>query len=398
MRKRKPTQRPRSQASNWQPRSILLAFDWFDQRIYEGIFRFAKERAWHLSPYLVSQRSTPTNWPGDGAITCFAKKIAQRIRALHMPKVDISVAPIPQRVPRVVVDNSAIGRLAAEHFLERGFHDFAFYSWPLVYVNQVRREAFFKALAAAGVRRRNIHEIHQSPARLLGNWKVHEADIKRQLDKLPRPLAVFAGQDNLGANLIEICHWSGISIPEEVAVLGVDNIELLCRGMMVPMSSIDTRLDELGYAAAEQLERLMDGKLKNTAAPILIPPKGVVTRRSTDVLAVRHSSIVRALAFMKEHSHRPITLGQISERVGMSKRGLEKAFLKHLGSTPAEQLRHLRLAKAKKLLVETDEKIEAIAHECGYSNSSNLGLAFNRDCGMSPRAYRATYRRDGVGA
>jgi LacI family transcriptional regulator len=372
--------------------SILLAFDWYDRRVYRGIVRYASERNWHLSPYLFSDRFVPQGWPGDGAITCYGRTLGKFISSLDMPKVDVSVCELPEPVPRVNVDDARIGQLAAEHFLERGFHHFAFYSWPLIEVNRFRRETFFKALTEAGVEEHALHEIKQSPARVLGDWEQHQAAILDQIGRLPRPVAVFAGQDNLGATLIEICVRKGIHVPEEVSVLGVDDIEFLCECLAVPLSSIDTRLEDLGYRAAEQLDRLMRGEISRDEPRVLVSPKGVVSRQSTDVLAVPHPAVVQALKFVKENYHRPITLEDIAEHAGMSKRGMEKAFIKYLRRTPAAELRRLRLDNAKRMLTETDEKIDTVARECGYSNSSNLSFAFNRETGMSPRAYRYAYR------
>jgi LacI family transcriptional regulator len=147
----------------------------------------------------------------------------------------------------------------------------------------------------------------------------------------------------------------------------------------------------MGYTAAQQLDRLMKGEITNEEPPILIEPKEIILRQSTDSLAVAHPAVVKALQFIKEHFHEPITLEDIGEYAGMSKRGMEKAFLKHLGISPATELRRVRLDNAKRLLVETTDKISAIAYDCGYSNSSNLSFAFNRETGMSPRAYRNRY-------
>jgi len=375
------------------PTSVILAFDWFDQRIYEGIFRFAKEKGWHLSPYLISGRFIPRGWPGDGAITCYGKTLKDFILSLDMPKVDVTIDPIPRDIPRVVVDNEAISQLAAKHFLDRGFKHFAYYSWPGIGVNAVRHKAFFAALRASGVPSERLHTLHQTPSRYLGLWDAHQEHLRSQIENLPRPLAVFAGQDNLGATLIEICARTGIHVPEEVAVLGVDNIEFLCEGMAVPMSSIDTRLDQLGYEAARRLDQLMRGEIGMDAETVTIPPKGVIDRRSTEMLAIDHSGVIRALAFMNAHAREMITLEDICAHAGMSKRGLEKAFLKHLDISPAGELRRIRLDKAKKMLAETDEKIEWIAKECGYSNSSNLSFALRRDTALSPKSYRNRFGR-----
>lgn len=379
-----------AQASD-QP-SILVAFDWFDHRIYKGIARFAVQANWHLSPYLFSDRNVPFNWPGDGAITCYGPTLAPFIDSLTMPKVDVSVAKMPETVPRVVNDNLLIGRLAAEHFLKRGFHHFAFFRWPVVDVNPIRYQAYRDALVEAGLEEDHLHIIEQPGARTLRDWAAHEKAILDQLEKLPRPLAVFTGQDNLGATLIEVCVRNGIHVPEEISVLGVDNIEFLCDCLAVPMSSVDSRLEELGYQAAKQLQRRMDGEIGDDEPPLLISPGRVVNRRSTDVLAVPHAGVAKALRLMRAAFGTPMTLDDVCEHVGMSKRGLEKAFRTHLQRSPAAELRRIRIDHAKRMLTQTDTKIEAIALDCGYCNSSNLSLAFKRDTKLSPRAYRRKFR------
>jgi LacI family transcriptional regulator len=160
------------------------------------------------------------------------------------------------------------------------------------------------------------------------------------------------------------------------------------------MSSIDTRLEELGYQAAHQLQRLMNGEIGMDEPPLLVPPGQVVRRRSTEVLAVPHKGVARALQIMRDKFSSPITLEDICEEVGMSKRGMEKAFRTHLRRSPAGELRRIRIDHAKRMLTETDMKIESIARDCGYCNSSNLSLAFRKDSELSPRAYRKKFRAE----
>ena len=174
----------------------------------------------------------------------------------------------------------------------------------------------------------------------------------------------------------------------------MDNIEFLCDSLVTPLSSIDTSQEKIGYTAARQLDRLMKGEITSRAPPLLMEPGGLITRMSTDVLAIPHPAVVKALRFITESFGKPIVLEDIADYIGMSKRGMERAFLKHLNRSPADELRRLRLDHAKKLLTETDLKIDAIAQACGYSNSSNLSFAFNRDTHMSPRAYRKTHRAE----
>lgn len=373
-------------------KTILVVFDWYDHRIYRGIALYCKENNWHLSPYCFSDRQIPENWPGDGAITCFGDSLADFIINLDMPKVDITLREMPVDIPRVVVDNDQVGRKAARSFLQRGYKEFAYFSWDSVMVNEIRKDSFFQMLKDEGIPEEQMHLIYQADEGVLRDWEKHTEFIVEQIKKLPRPLAVFTGQDNLGVTLIEACVKAGIAVPDEVAVVGVDNIEFLCECSLVPLSSVDTHLTDLGYAAAEQLGKLMDGEIDNKEPVRTVPCGDVIGRRSTEALAVSHPAVSMALKLMRLHFKNGLVLEDIYENVKISKRGLEKAFKKHLNDSPASVLRQIRLNYAKNVLTQTDTKIEAIALECGYSNSSNLSHAFNREVGMSPQEYRNRYR------
>lgn len=216
-------------------KSILVVFDWYDHRIYRGIAQYCAEHHWHLSPYLFSERTVPTKWQGDGAITCFGGALADFILSLDMPKIDITHNPLPTPIPRVTVDNDQIGRRAAKHFLERGYRNFAYYSWENVTTNQVQKEAFIETLEDAGVSEAGIHIIHQSSIQEMGDWEAQRESILGHIKDLPRPLAVFTGQDSLGVTLVDVCTKAGISVPDEIAVLGVDNTDFLCECAVVPL-------------------------------------------------------------------------------------------------------------------------------------------------------------------
>jgi len=383
-------------------KTILVVFDWYDHRIYRGIAQYCKEHNWHLSPYCFSDRHLPRNWAGDGAITCYGDVLDDFIVSLGMPKVDVTMREIPQSIPRVVCDNDEIGRKAARYFLRRGYKEFAYFSWESVLVNQFRKEAFVGELREEGVSAEHIHIIEQPDDDVIRDWQKHTENLVEQIQGMPRPLAVFTGQDNLGVTLVEACVNAGISVPDEVAILGVDNIEFLCECCVVPLSSVDTHLMDLGYAAADQLGRLMRGEIDNDEPVRKVLPGEVIERRSSDALAVSHPAVAKTLQLMREGFMSGIVLDDIYNKVGLSKRGLEKAFKKHLDDSPAAVLRQIRLNYAKRRLTQSDVKIEAIALECGYSNSSNLSHAFNREVGLSPQDYRNRYRsplfigRDGM--
>jgi len=373
-------------------KTILVAFDWYDHRVYRGIAQYCAEHHWHLSPYCFSERLIPENWPGDGAITCYGDSLARFIDTLDMPKVDVSMREMPEAVPRVLCDNREIGREAARYFLNKGYKDFAYFSWAGVSVNQVRKKAFLETLLENGVPQNRIYTLDQPEDEVLRDWEKHTEVLVDQIREMPRPVAIFTGQDNLGVTLIEACVSAGIAVPDEVAVLGVDNIEFLCDCAVVPLSSVDSHLTELGYMAAAQLGRLMRGEIDHSEPVLTVPTGGVVCRQSTDALAVTHPAVGKALKLMRDDFKDGVVLEDVCRHVGLSKRGLEKAFKKHLGDSPAAVLRQIRLNYAKNSLTQTDAKIESIALECGYSNSSNLSHAFNREVGMSPQDYRHRYR------
>jgi LacI family transcriptional regulator len=378
--------------SDMPPKSIVVALDCYDHRIYQGIAQYCAEHHWHLSPYLLSDSVIPGQWQGDGAITSFGETLANFILSLGVPKVDISDNPLPSPTPRVTVDNDQIGRRAANHFLERGYRNFAFCSWPNMASNQVSKEAFIETLEDAGIAESGIHIVNQADVAVVVDWRAHMESISRQITELPKPLAVFTGQDKLAVNLIEVCSKSGILVPDEIAVLGVGNIDFLCECAVVPLSSVDTNLCELGYAAAAQLGKLMDGEIDNHEPPVTVPIKSIINRRSTEAIAVRHPAVAKALELMRSEFSNGLELEAVYACSGITKRGLEKAFQRHVNDSPASVLRRIRLDYAKNRLSQTDLKVESIAAECGYSNSSNLSNAFSREIGMSPQEYRNANR------
>lgn len=371
--------------------TILIAMGWYDSRLFRGIAHFAKEHNWHISPHLFSDREIPYGWRGDGVLTSYSREQEKFVDGLDIPYVVLSVVSMSRPAPRVTDDNQRVGQLAAEHYLERGFRHFAFFTWPDIPINLARRDAYFAALRSAGVPAEAMHEILQPPPEIRQDWARYQGSIIEQLQALPRPLAVFTSQDNMAAVIIDACTHNGIQVPEEIAVLGVDNIEFLCECQAVPLSSIPTRQEDIGWAAAKRLHQLMKGTITNDAPPVLVPPKDVVCRRSTDVLAVEHPAVRQAVEFICGNLANPITLENIAACAGMSPRGLQKAFLKHLGRSPADELRQCRLSAAKRLLMETTDKVESIARNCGYSNGANLSFALKRDCGLAARAYRNSF-------
>jgi LacI family transcriptional regulator len=290
----------------------------------------------------------------------------------------------------VTIDNAAIGRMAAEFFLGRGYRNFAFvHRWELG-ASRKRRDHFRGIVAKEG---------YDCEILSWGKERKGRADtpeqrrrwVKQRLARLETPLAVFASRDVEAATVIDSCLELGFQVPEQVAVLGVGNSEAICECLQVPLSSIEDNWELVGYEGASLLERLMKGE-RAPDAPIYISPGKIVERRSTDSLAVEHPQVVVALRFIHDNYQEPISMTDVVARVSMSRSGLEKAFREHYIRPPMEELRHVRLVKAMKKLAETDEKIITVARLTGYQTPHNLCRAFKQQVGLTPKQYRQSQR------
>jgi LacI family transcriptional regulator len=207
------------------------------------------------------------------------------------------------------------------------------------------------------------------------------------MKQAPKPLAIFAANDEQAMDVLESCETAGLDVPEQVAIVGAENYLLAPDVMHTPISSVDTNLETLGYRGAELLDRLMNGK-PAPKEPIRIPAASLITRKSSDLLAVEHAGVGRSLRFIWEHSHDPISVKDLVSVAAMSRRGLHKAFLEHLGRTPGQELHRVRIDRAKKLLTDSDHKIETLAGMCGYQSANSFCVAFKQTTGLSPKQFR----------
>lgn len=374
-------------------RSVLLSLSWYYPEIHRGVAKFASERHWHLTADL--DDLVPKHWQGDGVITLLGGRaqLWRRLWRLDAPIVDLSESRPDIDLPRVTVDNAQIGRLAARHFLDRGHRNFAFvHRWEMG-VSRARLQTFQAELRSAGfdceiLSWQRERQQQEDTRQQRHHWLV------RRLSKLPRPLAAFVVRDIEAVEVIEACAASNLAIPEQIAVLGVDNTETICDCLRVPLSSVETNYERVGYEGAALLDRIMNGE-PVPSSPIYVPPGGIVDRRSTDSLAVDHPGVAAALRFMRDFSHDPIDMSDVVKYVGMSRSGLEKAFREHYPRSPMEELRKLRMTDACRMLAETKMKIAQVAEQAGFQTSHNLCRIFRRQLGISPNQYRTQHGSGG---
>lgn len=373
---------------------VLLALGWYDYRLHQGIEKYAQERGWHLYADLAREKVIPWGWEGDGVLAWLGAgdDLAEFVQSTKKPTVDFSLRRPQLKFPRVLEDHAHAAQLVADHFISRGFVNFMFYSDADNWSYEERGEGFINALKKAGYEC-TWSRWHRSPDFAADReiWKRKRKWLVAEMKRAPKPLAVFAANDQQALDVLESCESIGIAIPEQVAIVGAENYLLAPDAMHIPVSSVDTNLETLGYRGAELLDQLMSGK-PSPEDPIRIPAKGMVVRRSSDFLAIKHKNVAKSLRYMWEHSHEPICVKDLVAVAAMSRRGMHKAFLEHIGRTPGQELQRVRIEHAKKLLAESSGKIETLAKMCGYQSINSFCIAFKRTTGMSAKRYRETIR------
>ncbi|PQO44268.1 XylR family transcriptional regulator [Blastopirellula marina] len=365
---------------------VLLALGWYYSEIHRGVARFARDHGWHVT--FDFDEVVPRDWRGDGVITLLGaqEQLWRMLKRFRGPMVDLSESRPDIPLPRLTMDNGAIGRMAAHHFLDRGFRHFAFlHRWELG-VSKRRRDAFVDELAKQELDCNVLSWEGQRGRRADSRIQRHRWLVRRLAD-LPKPLAVFASRDIEAVEVIEAAMAIDAIIPDEIAVLGVDNTETICDCLQTPLSSIDNNLEQIGYDGAALLDRLMAGETPPTET-IYVPPSRVVERRSTDGIAVPHLQVAAALRYLQENAHLPISMLDVVREVDMSRSGLEKAFREHFVRPPMEELRRIRLLRAQEMLLQSNEKIVNIARQTGFETSQNLCRVFRQNIGMTPKEYR----------
>jgi LacI family transcriptional regulator len=374
---------------------VFLALSYYDVRIHQGVLRFVAEAGWHLNTEMTQNRfSMPRGWRGDGIIAMIPPSgkgeaaCLQLIRRSGAACVIICPRPARKNLPHVTVDSVALARLAADHFLERGFRHFICFDNPRHgWINRERRQAFVRYLATKG---RSCIVTHAPQGQKL-NWSQQLLAYQQALRRQPRPTAVWATSDELARNILEACLHSRILVPEEVAVLGSGNHPLIAPYTRPPLSSVDSNVEELGYQGAVLLNELMKGRKPRETA-ICIPPKGLIERASTSTLATYHPGLRRFVEFVRGHYAEDLKKADLSRAAGMSSTGLFHACKADLGYSPGEVLKWQRLKAAEMRMLSTNDKLGVIARDTGFKNAVNFWNAFQRAHGLSPEEWKRRNR------
>jgi LacI family transcriptional regulator len=218
-------------------------------------------------------------------------------------------------------------------------------------------------------------------------WEDQQNALKVWLSKLPRPVGVMACNDSRGQHVLDACRRVNLAVPEEVAVIGVDNDELICNLCDPQLSSVVVNARKIGFEAAQMLDLLM-AKKKIPRDEILVEPIGIITRQSTDVLAIDNPEVATAVRFIREHACEGISVSELLTKVNMTRSVLERLFRKYLQRSPQQEIRLAQLKRVKELLAETELPLADIAQATGFKHNEYLSVLFKRELGITPGEYR----------
>jgi LacI family transcriptional regulator len=364
--------------------------------VVEGVADYAgKYGPWNLliDPRDHSQGwSLPDRWRGDGIIARVSTPLhLEEIARAGLPAVNVdNVFENQEGVGQVTTDEHSWATMALAHFRERGFVHFAYFAPPSHEYSKKGAQAFYAAVTEEGYDC-HIYRPGYRGGRRISRDEEHNR-IHRWLSHLPKPVAILAVDARRGRQLTEICSLERIRVPDEAAILAGDTDDFLCNLSSPPLSSIAVASQRIGHDAAALLDRMMQGE-PAPSQPALIPPVRVINKQSTDVLAIEDPMIVQALRFIQTHAFRGIVVEDVLREVPVSRRYLELQFKRRIGRLPAEEIRRLRLERGRDLLTQSDLSVEAISAACGYAGATQFGVAFRKQFGSTPLAFRRKLTR-----
>lgn len=311
----------------------------------------------------------------------------------NVPRVNVSASIQDSAGPSVVPDNYLCGQLAAQHFTQRRFRHFAYLGVKGAYYARERLRGFVKVLSEAGLE--DALHTEEMVAQSVYLDTSLPIELENWICSLPRPVGLFAGTDGLARQVVEVCEQRGIRCPDEVAVLGVDNDELECAISPVKISSVALPFNSIGRIATEILHGLLndpDASPRLSCARVL-PPIGIVTRRSTELLAVEDPVLRKAMEWIRETSTANRSVTELAESCGVSRRYLERRFRAILGCSPNDEILRYRIQRVQFMLAETNLTVTDIAYRLGFGEPKYLHRLFRKSCGCSPMEYRRSFGR-----
>jgi LacI family transcriptional regulator len=370
----------------------------FDRKVIEGVTRFVRE-AGHWSVFVEDdpKAKIPDFHHGqfDGVIADLDDpRIPKELVGLEISAVGVGAirddCPWELDISTVSTNNQRIAELAASHLLERNLRSFAYCgvaSRTIDPWNRLRRAAFVSHLKSAGYGC-SVYRGRESASH---SWEQLQGRLAAWLSDLPKPLGLMAANDARARHVLEACRRTGLRVPEDVAVIGVDNDDLICNLAHPPLTSIVQGTEEIGYRAASLLDRLMNRRVRKTTH-LLVDPVGVITRESTDLVATEDVVASTALAFIRQHASEGIQVADVARAANVSRSTLDARFRHVVGRTVHEEIQRVQLSAAQQLLTTTTLPVDDVAQRAGFSSAQYMNAVFQRLLGRTPGQYRVGAR------
>jgi len=381
-------------------RRVALIYDAklpYDVKVMSGVAAYLQRNAspWNIfiEERALDRQRLPElrTWRGDGILADLDDpRVADQVLAAGIPTVAFGSGfgwHCPgSGIPYFYSDNRAVGRMVADHLLQRGFRQFAYYGYragPITGFSAVRAATFAQRVRAAGY----PLWMHEGPYDDYRRWEPLQRQLCRWLETLPTPIGLMAANDKAARHVLDACRASQLRVPEQVAVVGVDNDEMVCQLSHPPLSSVEQGARRIGLQAAALLDRMMSGR-RPRRRRFVVPPEGVVVRRSSEMLAVDDEHVAAALALIRDRACAGLKVQEVPAAVALSRSQLDRRFKAVVGRTLHDEIRRVRLEQAQRLLADTSLPLKQVAGRCGLRTVQHLTELFRQFLGVTPGAYR----------
>tara|TARA_R110002095_G_scaffold155255_4_gene134837 strand:- start:3717 stop:4889 length:1173 start_codon:yes stop_codon:yes gene_type:complete len=376
---------------------VQTSSEW-SRQVLEGVGEYASSiGGWefHIEPRgFYEKLSLPLNWEGDGVICRLTDpELIEELHSRNIPAVNVSWKELKSsHIPNVISDEVACGEMAAGYFMQNGWTNFGFVGPPpdLKYSN-LTEKTYLQSLAVHGY---SAHRFEHTPGYDKLSLEEQRSGMEKWLRSLPKPVALFVWTTTMGQEIMLFCRRLGLSVPNDVAILAVELDPLVSSLSPVPIAYIDQSPHRVGIEAAKLLQKMIRGE-PAPAKSILIPPCGIVTRRSVDTLFFEDEQVRNAMDYIRQNIAVPVRVEEVATAASLSRRSLENRFQKTLGKSPAQIIRQSKLSHAMHLLVETELTIQEVADRTGFFHVETFARFFKRETGSPPSLYRVKSFNDG---
>ncbi len=378
--------------------AVMIELDWPFNRhmeVFAGCQKYAAEAGWDCSVNPFADRAIKPHRGGspyDGILARATRNLADKAQLAGVPVVNVWVNSPARDLPSVFQDSEAAGAMAANHLLGLGFRQFGFMGYSRDLDSRLQFEAFSSVIQNAGFSC-SVHRFGLNDPARPEKWDGFIADLGAWVDTWTKPIGVYSTQDLPCRYLVDVCRQRGLHVPQDVAMIGSGNELVICAAPPPTLTSINLGYANIGYRAAELLDRLMDGHAPPDG-PELLAPAELIPRQSTDSYAVDDPLVARALRFIAEHGHEPIKVDDVAAATPTTRRSLERRFQNAVRRTIGDEIIRMRLERAKRRLVEADEPLKKVAKDSGFSSDNHFYRAFIRSEGVSPSLYRKQRRAE----